>query len=224
MIKALLFDFDGIILDTETIEYKAFQEVSRDYQIEMTLEQWGQWAGMVGVRRKAADYVAERAKDAFDAESFQRRFIECYDKLASQLTVFPGIIEIIEEARQSGLKIALATSSNFEWSGGFLKKYGLLPYFDLIQTRDNVTHVKPHPEIYQAALRGLGIEPHEAIAFEDSPVGSKAAKAAGVYCIVVPSTVTKHYSFEHADAVVPTLGGRTLQELIRMVDKGAAAV
>jgi putative hydrolase of the HAD superfamily len=219
MIKALLFDFDGIILDTETLEFNAFRDVSRDFKVEMTLEIWGEWAGTVGVRTKAVQYLAERLGEAFDAEEFESRFAGHYDKLLSGYPLFPGVKNIIADAKRLGLKIGLATSSAYQWSGVFLEKYGLIEEFDFIQTGDTVTKLKPDPEIYIAALNGLGIGPHEAIAFEDSPVGSRAAKAAGIYCIAVPSEVTKHHNFDHVDAVIPTLAGRTIQELVSMAEK-----
>jgi putative hydrolase of the HAD superfamily len=176
MIKALLFDFDGLILDTETTEYLAFSEVCRQYDVDMPLEVWSEWAGMEGVIEKAYNYLEHVLGKEIDREDVQRNYSELYQKKIANENILPGVLETIENGKRLGLKIGLATSATYPWAGGYIKDFGLIDHFDCIQTRENISKVKPDPEIYLTALEALSIQPYEAIAFEDSMVGSLRRK------------------------------------------------
>src|SRR5581483_5413115 len=115
-----------------------------------------------------------------------RRYLEMIEAQA----VLPGVEAAIADARRLGLKIGLASSSHRDWVVGHLSRLGLHAHFDTLKTADDVTHTKPHPELYLAVLDALGLQAREAIALEDSPHGIHAARNAGIFCVVIPNQMT----------------------------------
>jgi HAD superfamily hydrolase (TIGR01509 family) len=124
----------------------------------------------------------------------------------------------LAEARQMGLKIGMASSSPCRWVIGHLQRLELLEFFDTVRARDDVERVKPDPELFLTVLADLGAEPQEAVAFEDSPNGIQAAKAAGLLCVAVPNPVTRQYSLAQADLRLDSLADLPLQALIEKVE------
>jgi HAD superfamily hydrolase (TIGR01509 family) len=124
------------------------------------------------------------------------------------------VIAYLEAAKEMGLKIGLASSSTRSWVTGHLERIGLLHYFETVKTSDDVEQVKPNPALYLEAAKALGVKPEEAVAFEDSLNGAKAAKAAGMYCVVIPNPVTKHMNFEETDLVLESLAEKELHQLL----------
>lgn len=214
MIKAILFDFDGLILDTETTEFTAFQEICKQYDHEMPLEIWSQWTGSTDARKRAYSYLEEALGVPLDHAAIGAQHDAVYRDMIGRAEILPGVIEKMEECKRLGLNIGLATSACYDWAGGYLEQYGLIDYFDCIRTKENILHSKPDPQIYREVLAGLRIEAHEAIAFEDSWIGLQAAKGAGIYCVVVPNTMTKSFPFEQADLRLESLLEMDLEQII----------
>ena len=125
-----------------------------------------------------------------------------------------GATELIAQAKDAGLALAVASSSSFGWVSGHLDRLGLLPAFDAVCTRDHVAETKPHPALYLLALERLGVAPCDAFAVEDSPNGVAAAKAAGLRCVAAPNPLTAGMDLRHADCVLPSLAGVTLAEVV----------
>ncbi len=222
MIKALILDFDGTIVDTETLEHQAFQQLAAGYGMQFPMEVWSTWVGTVGGRDRAFEYLIHRLDEghvqggpSYSLEDMHTVFLAIYHGLSLQQQVMSGVRELIAQGIHMHLKLGIASSSTDDWVTSHLKQHDLFTHFDHIQTRDGVKHVKPAPDIYLAALQKLGVEPYEAIAIEDSRVGSLAAKAAGMYCVVIPNEVTLQQNFDHVDLVLPTLSGVELSDLIR---------
>ena len=207
MIKALIFDFDGLLVDTETTEYLSFHELGKQVGVDLHIELGHTWVGSVGGRERAIAYLSQQLGDTSPARQVQleHQFNVIFDANIAHQSLLPGVREVLVAAKHHQLKLAIASSSDYAWVSSFLRKFDLLSIFDHVQTRDNVSRVKPDPEIYLKALHGLAVSPDEAIAFEDSYVGSCAAKAAGITCIVVPNLVTKSLDFSHVDQVVNSL-------------------
>jgi putative hydrolase of the HAD superfamily len=218
MIKAFIFDFDGLLVDTETTEYLSFYELGKQVGVDLQIELWHTWVGSVGGRERAITYLSQQLGDTSPARLVQleQQFNHIFDANIINQPLLPGVKEILAEAKQHHLKLAIASSSDFAWVSHFLRKFDLLSWFDHVQTRDNVQRVKPDPEIYLKALQGLGIASHEAIAFEDSFVGSCAAKAAGITCIVIPNMVTKTLDFSHVDQIVNSLNDVDVKRCLDM--------
>lgn len=217
MIRALVFDFDGLILETEGPIYQSWQELYREHNGEITLEDW---AKIVGSSNSAFDpqHNLEKligrplAEDAISAR-LQRET----DLIASQV-ILPGVEEMLQAARRQGLKLGVASSSPREWVFEHLERLGLLEYFQSIKTSEDVRQVKPDPELYLAVLEELGVQPHEAVAFEDSPNGMLAAKRAGMACVLVPNELTRQLPRSGADLELETLAGHSLDELLRKIE------
>lgn len=219
MIKAILFDFDGLILDTETTEFIAFQEICRQYHYEMPLDVWSQWTGSADSVQRACRHLEQAIGAPLDHDEIRSRHGEVFRGMIATADLLPGVIEKLEEGKRRGLRIGLATSAHYDWAVGYVKKYGLLDYFDCIRTKEDVIRSKPDPQIYREALAGLSIGPQEAIAFEDSLFGLQAAKAGGVYCVVVPNALTQGFAFEQADLRLQSLLEMDLEQIIARVTR-----
>ncbi len=215
--KALVFDFDGLILDTELPEYQSWQKIYQDRQVELPFEMWAQTIGTHGVF-DPYDYLEKQLGEKVDRErlSIERRKF-CHDILESK-TVLPGVEAYIAEARRLGMKLGVASSSSREWVVGHLERLGLLDRFDCIRSRTDVKHVKPDPELYLAALACLDVSPAEALALEDSPNGILAAKAAGMYCVAVPNSLTSQLPLGAPDLRLNSMAERPLTDVIQELE------
>lgn len=218
-IRALLFDFDGLILDTEWPDYESWQEVYQSYSQALPVETWGQIVGGNG----ASDfdphtYLEELCGQALDREEVWISRRQRYLSNLAELEVLPGVIDYLDAAEDLGMQLAVASSSPENWVRGHLARLGLYERFDAIKTADDVKRTKPDPELYNAALAALGVAPDEAIVFEDSPNGVLAAKAAGIYAVAVPNRITEQLKLEHADLRLGSMAEMTLAELIAHVE------
>jgi HAD superfamily hydrolase (TIGR01509 family) len=130
--------------------------------------------------------------------------------------VLPGIEEWLTEARRLGLKLGIASSSTRQWVMGHLDRLGLGGW-DCIRCREDTVRAKPDPDLYLAVLDCLGIGPGQAIAVEDSLNGLAAAKAAGLFCVAVPCSMTAHMDLSAADLRLGSLAQRSLAEVLAIV-------
>jgi HAD superfamily hydrolase (TIGR01509 family) len=223
MIRALLFDFDGLLVDTESPSFDAWADVYRQHGHELTLETWsaaigtldgfdpfGHLEGLLGrpVDREGVNEARRAAEDAaVDLEELR-----------------DGVAEYLEEAQRLGLARAIVSSSSQEWIRRHLERLELLEGWSCIVAADgDAARAKPRPTLYLEALERLGVAADEAIAFEDSPNGITAATAAGIYCIAVPNPTTAALDVTHADLVLRSLEEVPLGELLRRVEQDRAA-
>jgi HAD superfamily hydrolase (TIGR01509 family) len=212
-ILALIFDFDGLIVETEGPIFQSWQELYQAHGQELPFSLWSQiigtyenpWHPLTELEQRLARPVDE----ALLAARLQRE-----TELVSQQGPMPGIEALLEAAQKAGLKIGLASSSDREWVETHLSRLGLLHYFDCLRTKDDVRHTKPDPELYLAALACLGVKPEQALVLEDSPMGVLAARRAGIFVVAVPNELTRVLSFEHANLRLDTLEGVSLEELL----------
>ncbi len=217
MIKALIFDFDGLILDTETPHFVSWQEAYQTHGQTLLLERW---ASGVGTLEVAVDLYAELegllGRD-IDRAVIQRERRRRHLELIEAESPRPGVETYLAEAKRLGLKLGIASSSPREWVVGHLSRLGLADRFDCIQTASDVEHTKPDPELYQRVLAALGVRPREAIAFEDSPNGVLAAKRAGLFCVAVPNVATCQLPLAGADLRLGSLAELALGDLVAKV-------
>ncbi|RIX60219.1 HAD family hydrolase [Paenibacillus nanensis] len=202
MLKAIVFDFDGTILDTETPWYYALREAYQEYGEELPLELYSQCVGTNNHTFNPYEYLMTEKGLPIDKDEFRGKVQAYYAGLMSKQTVREGVLELLSQAREAGLRIGLASSSSRIWIDKHLDELGLKEHFEAIKTSDDVTNVKPDPELYRKALEELGVAPEEAVAVEDSPNGARAAAAAGMTCIVVPNELTGLLSFDPGDAYI----------------------
>ena len=205
MIRAIIFDFDGTVIDTETAWYIAFRDAYKEHGVDLTLEMYSLCIGTSLQAFNPYEYLVVNLHLPIDLDSFRQSVHERHATLMDAEKMRPGIMDYLNSARAKRLKIALASSSKLYWVEKFLEKLQIREYFDCIRTANDVEHVKPDPELYLQTLQCLGVKADEAIAIEDSPNGAKAAVAAGVHCVVVPNTITKLLEFERFSQMANSL-------------------
>ncbi len=217
MIKALIFDFDGLILDTESTDYQSWQDTYARYGVELPLEVW---VGSIG--KGTADitfdpyaHLEELLGQALDRETVWQQRQTRDAELVAALPILPGVMDTLNGAKARGMKLGVASSSDCAWVTGHLSRIGLIDYFDTIQCADMVNKTKPDPELYLAALKALDVDARRAIAFEDSANGSLAAKRAGMICVAVPNAMTRTLDFSHVDLQLNSLAELPLDALLR---------
>jgi len=221
-IRALVFDFDGLIIDTESVEFQVWQEIYRHYGCELELKTW---AVCIGTSADAFDphiHLAQMSGQQLDRDELYKRRRTRHAELVAGLPVLPGVKAYLKGAKHLGLGVAIASSSTHEWVEGYLEERGLLPYFDHIKCSDDVERVKPAPDLYLAALSALGVPGSAAVAFEDSLHGLQAAKDAGMYCVAVPNPLTRHMSWEQADLVLNSMAELPLPQLLAKLEAKAS--
>jgi HAD superfamily hydrolase (TIGR01509 family) len=226
MIEALIFDFDGLIIDTEWPDFQGWQEICQAYGVDLTIETWLPCIG-TGITTQVFDpyeYLAERYGQALDRATVLAQRGRRHMALIDAQPILPGVEALIVEARRRGLGLAVASSSPRSWVAGHLDRVGLLEHFDLLFCGNEVPHTKPYPDLYLAALEGLGVQAGQAIAFEDSLNGMTAAQRAGIYCVVVSNPLTQYMPLEQADLRLSSLADLSLDELIALASKGGVAM
>lgn len=216
-IKALIFDFDGTVVDTETPEFESWRLEYAVFGVELPLELWVQ---LIGTTTPAAfepySWLESKIGKALDREPLRiRRRAVMMDLIAAEQPR-PGIEDWLTGGRARSLGLAIASASHRPWVEQHLTGVGLFDRFDHLATGDQVERPKPAPDVYLLAARKLGIEPHEAIVIEDSRHGVAAAKAAGMFTIAVPNSMTASLDFSAADLRVDSLAGLDLAEAIRL--------
>lgn len=220
MIKALIFDFDGLILDTETPEYQVWQTIYQDHGFELPHEEWGKIIGGYGVSNfDAAEHLARLTQGQLDPVALRDRHrLESAAVYLAQ-PVLPGVLDYIREAKRLGLSLAIASSSPHSWVDTHMQRLGIFEYFDKVICRDDVSagRTKPHPDLFLLALERLGVRDDEAIVFEDSPNGVKAACSAGIFAVAVPNPITSLLTIEGADLVLASLADLPLADLLSTV-------
>jgi HAD superfamily hydrolase (TIGR01509 family) len=207
-IKAFVFDFDGLILDTEEPVYRSWLELYQEHGEDLPFDRWVQIVGSSNAAFDPRRHLEARLGRSLTPESLDRRMAR-RTQLVLEKAVLPGVIELADAALAAGIKLAVASSSGCEWVDGHLRRLGIRERFACLRCRDDVAAVKPSPDLYLAALGCLGVAPEEAVAVEDSPNGVAAAKAAGMWCVAVPNGITGGLDLSRADLVVDSLAGLT---------------
>ncbi|MCM3133335.1 HAD family hydrolase [Paenibacillus polysaccharolyticus] len=196
MIKALIFDFDGTIIDTETAWYIAFRDAYKEHGVDLTLEMYSKCIGTSLKTFNPYEYLITDLNLPIDRDAFRESVQLQHAALMNKEKVRPGIQEYLEQASKAGIKLAVASSSKREWVEQHLEQLKLKDYFEVIRTADDVANVKPDPELYNQALEALGVTADEAVAIEDSPNGARAAASAGMHCVVISNTITGTLAFD----------------------------
>jgi len=216
LIRAIVFDFDGLILDTEEPIYRSWLEVYQAHGEDLPFERWVRTVGSTNAGFHPQHHLEERLGRSLPQEVLDRRVGRRTEMILAQ-TVLPGVARRLEEAKTLGLKLGVASSSTNEWVRGHLARLGILDSFDCLRCRDDVANAKPEPDLYIAVLDCLGVPPSEAIAIEDSPNGVLAAKRAGMLCVAIPNSITARLDLGQADLLLGSLADVTLAELLTRV-------
>jgi len=220
VIRGLIFDFDGLIVDTESTIFQSWQELYREYGQELPMKEWGQIIGTSADEHfdPLERLEAQLGRKFENPEELKDRRLQRELELVAKQPVLPGVRAYIEDAQRLSLKLAVASSSPLEWVGLHLKNIGLIDEFDVIHTSDDVERTKPDPALFQLALTSLALDSDEAIVLEDSPNGVTAAQRAGIFCVAVPNPLTKLLPLGHADMRLNSLSEMHLKSLIDHVE------
>jgi HAD superfamily hydrolase (TIGR01509 family) len=216
---ALIFDFDGLLVDTESSALLAWREQFAVHDLVFPLEVWHSYIGSQGSQDAMLAAVRAGGIDFEDAV-LRGEWRERHNRIVSSEPLRPGVEAFLDEAAAAGARFAVASSATRDWLDQQLGRLGIRDRFEVVCARDN-GRVKPAPDIYLAALAALGVEAPDAIAFEDSPNGIAAAKAAGLYCVAVPNPVTASLPLGAADLRVESFTEISYSELVDRL-RGAA--
>jgi len=220
MLKALLFDFDGLILDTETPEYLTWKNIYHEHGFDFPHDEWGKIIGGYGLSDfDAADNLSLLSQGRLDSTFLRARHsVESLAMIHSQ-SVMPGVMDIIRDAKRLNLKLAIASSSHHAWVDNHAKRLGIFDEFDTVVCADDVGvgRTKPQPDLFLLALNQLQVGKDAAVIFEDSPNGVKAANRAGIFVVVVPNPVTSLLAIEGANLILKSLAELSLSELLNQV-------
>lgn len=197
-LRAVIFDFDGIILDTERVEFETLNVLYRERGVALTWEDWSICIGTAGAFDPYA-HLEKLSGDPVDRDAMRGRRSALGAERLARLDLMPGVRERLAEAKALDLRLAIASSSEAAWVEGHLAARGLRRWFDAVAVRNAILPAKPKPDLYLAALAALGAGAGEAVAFEDSMNGIAAAKAAGIFTVAVPNEMTRRMDLSRAD-------------------------
>ena len=214
MIDTLIFDFDGVIIDTETPDFDTWEEVFRSHGVELERAWWTRFIGGSSRRADICGLLEELTGREVDRDSLMRDRRRRYVQVVESNPLLPGVVEYIQEAQRLGLKLAVASSSNHAWVDGHLENRGLRQYFDSVKCSDDVVRVKPDPELYLLTAATLETVPGNTLVLEDSANGVNAAKDAGAFCVTVPNPMTRDLALDRADIRLDALSDVPLTVLL----------
>ena len=217
-IRALVFDFDGLILDTEGPVFQSWQELFQNYGYNLTLDDWQVCIGSAEGTHSFFSNLGDKLDKSFDMQVEAPKRLERELELIAAQPILPGVLEYIQQATELGLKLGIASSSPCKWVLGHLEQLGIRDRFECILAADDVRVTKPDPGLYATALHRLGVSPHQAIAFEDYPNGVLAAKRAVLYCVAVPNPLTRQLQIDEADLQLNSLEELPLRKLLTRFD------
>jgi HAD superfamily hydrolase (TIGR01509 family) len=216
----LVFDFDGLILDTETCTYEATAGIFADHGETLDLA-W--WHSIIGTADHPhwSEILADRLGRPVDRAALVARREARRLAVLDGLSPCAGVVDLLDAAAAAGIPTAVASSSGHDWVGGHLERLGLRPRFGAVVTRDDLVgpgaRTKPAPDLFLLAAGRLGVEPSQCVAIEDSPNGVAAARAAGMVVVAVPGPMTAGLDLGAADLVVPSLADVELDALPNLV-------
>jgi len=209
---AVIFDFDGLIIDSETPLFEIWQEIYTQHGASLALEDWQHALGTQGGFDPYAD-LRTRSGHAVTTDRWAGWISREHWRRCETQPLLPGVADRLAEARKIGVKTAVASSSQAAWVRPWLERHDLLDAFDAVCTRDDVIAVKPAPDLFLLAARRLNVPAEACLVFEDSPNGLRAARAAGMWAIAVPNTLTQPLELPPHDLALESLAICTLTSL-----------
>jgi len=212
---AVVFDFDGLIFDSETSIYEASAAALATFGHDMSIETWAKLIGIGGQESFAR--MTELLGAQIDQDAYKLAYATRERLLDGP--ALPGVVRLLEVLAGAGVPCGVASSSSAGWVPGHLARLGLSDCFATVATRDRVGgRSKPAPDSYLLACADLGAEPARSVALEDSAPGIAAALAAGMAVVAVPSHITAHTDLSAAHLTVSSLADVSLEELAHLSD------
>ena len=224
-LEAVVFDFDGIIMDSETPEFESHRQLFEQYGASLTADEW---CDQIGIWNDAQDELwfrelCRRSTSAPDAATFITEKRRIFDEVAPREPM-RGIRNLVVELAAAGIPSAIASSSSSAWIGRALERVGMRRLFTAVVTGDDVARRKPAPDLYLEAARRLGVEPSRVVAIEDSAPGIAAAREAGMATVAIPHWLTEAHDLSGADLRVAHAGELTLARLADLTGRLSTAL
>jgi HAD superfamily hydrolase (TIGR01509 family) len=215
-LQAIVFDFDGLIVDTEGPGFVSWSELYEKFGQKLTLDDWRHATGYVGgfdPGLHLEKLLGHKLDWSIYAPGRESRNWE----LTLQQSTLPGIDRLMVGASNRSIKIGVASNSGFGWVEEGLERLGLRHFIETIVTRDMVLNPKPAPDVYLKAVQTLQADPHYSVALEDSEPGSRAAKAAGMRVVAIPNQFSERQDLSVADLIVPSAKDLSIERLVELV-------
>jgi HAD superfamily hydrolase (TIGR01509 family) len=209
----VLFDFDGTIMDSDTVIFGAWDEIFRLHGAELSIDVVARLAGTTDAVWNPEDDILEQTGRQVDGKELHRHFDTLVRARVGDLPPMPGVCDRLDEAARLGWRIGCASSSDRIWVGGNLRRLGLHERFETIRTREDVARTKPDPALFRRAMEDLGADPARTVVLEDSRNGVLAAKAAGCFAVAIPTTLTRRLDLSEADLILSSMEELSLAAL-----------
>jgi len=203
--SAVLFDFDGVLVDTEWAIYQAWLRTFRQHDHDLPLSMYTRCIGSDFATWSPKTHLEDLTGLAFDWHDLDARRQEEILRDLEGEGIMPGVLDLLEKLTSKHIRRAVVSSSSHHWVDGWLEKLNFAERFETVICRGDAPRIKPAPDLYLEAAKRLTIDPAECLVIEDSLNGVKAAKAAGMTAWVVPNRVTAGLDFAEADRVFPSL-------------------
>lgn len=211
--KAVIFDMDGLMFDTETLFSAVQTEIAQKRGKTFTLEIQNKMMG-----RKPLDaikvMIEELGMDEDPEDIAQERDDAYIELLETDSQPMPGLFGFLELLNRHDIRKAVASGSYHKWIDALLERFKIRDQFEVIVSGEDVKIAKPAPEIYHKAVSKLNLELKDCVVLEDAVNGIKAAKAAGCIAVAIPSRFTKHQDFSEADYIVESLSDPELKSIL----------
>jgi HAD superfamily hydrolase (TIGR01509 family) len=216
ILAALVFDFDGLIVDTENPGFISWREVYQEFGTTLSIDDWRHATGYVGGFDPAIHLEQILGRRLDWSQLMPKREARNWE-LTLQAKTLPGIEQLLLSARERRLRIGVASNSENGWVEGGLRRLGLRDYVDTVVSRDMVMNPKPAPDIYLKTVQTLQVEPSHAVALEDSEPGCRAAKRAGMKAVAIPNRFSERQDLSIADLIVKSATELSLDRLATLV-------
>jgi HAD superfamily hydrolase (TIGR01509 family) len=215
-LAAIVFDFDGLIVDTENPGFISWEEVYQEFGATLSIDDWRHATGYVGGFDPAIHLEQILGRRLDWSQLMPKREARNWE-LTLQAKVLPGIEQLFLSARERRLRVGVASNSENGWVEGGLRRLGLRDYVDTVVSRDMVMNPKPASDIYLKTVQTLQVEPSHAVALEDSEPGCRAAKRAGLKAVAIPNRFSERQDLTIADLIVKSATELSVDRLATLV-------
>lgn len=203
MLKAVIFDMDGVIIDSEPLHQYAYHKMFEDVNIKVTNEQYESFTGQSTLN------VCKQVKDSFNLNetaeylvSLKRKHYEYIFENDKDFNLIDGVLDLIKDYHNNGLTLVLGSSASMHGIERIFNRFKLNPFFKAKLSGADLKASKPHPEIFIKSAEASGFKPYECMVIEDSTNGIKAANGAGIFCVGFDSYHSKNQNYTNADLVI----------------------
>lgn len=209
-IKAVIFDMDGVLTDTQSLHDQANAEILQSYGIPLTAKELTVWAGIP--QRRVFEETFKKYNVDADIEKAIADKWELVKKRVTKVELIPGVMKFIQDLYNDHIALAVASSCRFDFIEHILKKLNIEKYFSAVVSGHDLKNGKPHPDIFLNAAKEINVNPINCIVVEDAPSGVQAAKSAGMKCIAITTTHKKE-DLKQADKIIDSFNELLIEDI-----------